>query len=604
MTEQPGFDPNATVPLEALIGAPFNLIVETWESAQPATQLDPAILHRASAILEAVGWLTGHPGLDRLRKAISTGDEHAFGALVQLDNYLGMACDRLLERCKRWRVENEWTALRQEAGLAVRLTAASGRAAQGALAWFFLANAYRAFGDNKGVIDAYRRTIEAASTVSDEHLLAVANDNLGNALADVGRFDEALDCYEEALRHERDPEGRNAIQNNRSNSLRELGELRSAAQAQRNSVAELESAGTTGSKLAVALDNAALTVTEMGEPTAALKMLERARGLFDPTALADRAANALNRSTALDALGDKNAAAQAFIEAHDLAFEHARHHIDPEHYRQGFLTALAARLPSHDKAYRLFDGGRAAMAADKFGEALQLYQQAAQQARKAGDHALALRIDANAAAVLYNAGQFDQAFTIATQVRHEAATRGLARPELMVIGTLGSLAAAGLDIHDPLGPLGNLATCATILEIHTAWWPAPVSTPRRPAWRLMILVRAPTSSPSWPRLTMPTNSPSGITVKPSIRREPCKGRSSWLTGLLDCAPCSTEAATPRKPTRSPRNSQHFSPPVFFRIAADWSHIGLWAFISLIATRGGYWPSKHRPVRSSRTYADE
>lgn len=373
----------------------------------------------------------------------------------------------LIERCKRWRRNSDWTALRHEAELATRLTAAAGRDAQRALAWFLLANAYRALGDNKGVIDAYKRTIEVASKIRDEHLLAVANDNLGNALTDVGRLDEALECYKEAMVHEHDPKGIIFIRNNQSNLLRALGELRSAAHMQQDSIAKLEGAGITGQQLAVALDNAALTVTELGEPEAALKMLERARGLFAPDDLFDRAANALNRSTVIDALWDKNAAAHAFVEAHDLAFEYARRNIDLEHYRRGFITALVARLPSHDEANRLFVKGVAAKDADRFEEAMQLFQQATQRARNAGDHALALRIGANAAAVCLKRGNFDQAVTIATQVRREAGERGLARPELMAIGTLGSLAASGVDIHDRLGVLGNFVTCVTLLEIHT-----------------------------------------------------------------------------------------------------------------------------------------
>lgn len=466
MSEQTSFDPNAPIPIEVLIGMPFNLIVETWETIQPVAHLDAEIFDRAPAILDTVGLLTGHSGLDRLRGAVSAQDGHALGALVSLDVNLGMTCDALIERCKRWKLDRKWVALRHEAGLAVRVAAASGRAGRCALAWFLLANAYRALGDNKGTIDAYGEAIQAASKAGDVHLLAVANDNLGNALTDVGRLDEAIEHFKEALLYERDAKGLNIIRNNLSNALRELGELRSAAQVLQDAVAALESTGLASDDLAVMLDNTAMTLASLGEPAAALELIERAHSLFSPDNLLAQAVNVLNRSTVLNALGDKSAAAQAFIEGHDLAFAHVRRYIDPDHYRRGFLASLPARLPSNDGAYRLLGEGLAAGTANRFGEALELYQQGTQLARKAGDHALALRIDANAAKVLFDAGQFEQAHNIACRVRHEAGSRGLARPELMAIGTLQSLSASGLETHDPLGVLGNLATCAILLEIH------------------------------------------------------------------------------------------------------------------------------------------
>ena len=466
MSEQNGIDPNAVVPIEAFLGAPCNLVIETWESAQPIPNLDPELLARATAILETVGWLTGHPGLDPFRDAISKNNEHALGALVQLDNFLGMACDKLIDRCKCLKNEKQWHALRHETGLATRLTAAAGRTAQSALAWFLLATANRANGDNTGAIDAFNRAIKAASTIADEHLLAVSFDNLGNTLADIGRFDEALDCYDNAIVHEHDPEGLIAIRTNRSSTLVVLGELHSAAQEQQKIVAEQEAAGNSGRKLGLALDSVAVIQSELGEHDAALQMLERARGLFGPENRGDQIINALNRSEALAAIGDKNAAAQAFVEAHNLAFEFARHNIDVEHYRRGFLASLSKRLPSEDDAYKLFAEGLAARDADKFGQALQLFQLAAQRARNLGDQALAIRIAVNEGTLYFNFEQYDQALEIAISARQEASKLGLARPELMAITNIASLAETGMDIREPLGSLGNLATSVTLLEIH------------------------------------------------------------------------------------------------------------------------------------------
>lgn len=83
-----GVDPNAPVPLEELIGAPFKFIIETWESAQPTPNLNPEVLTRAPAILEAIGRLTGQPGIDRLHIAITNRDERALGRSFNLTNTL------------------------------------------------------------------------------------------------------------------------------------------------------------------------------------------------------------------------------------------------------------------------------------------------------------------------------------------------------------------------------------------------------------------------------------------------------------------------------------------------------------------------------------
>lgn len=469
MKEQSQNNSDLSVTIETLLGVPFNFIVGDWKSIEPVSRIDPSLLLRAQTILDAVASLIGHSKLDRLRSDIDDGNEHALGALVQLNKNLGMACDVLIERCKRWKSDEKWTDLRHEAELAARITAAAGRDSQQALALFLLANAYRALGDTQGTIEAYKATIKAAKAARDEHLLAVANDNLGNVLADIGSFDEALSHYAEALRRtkESDSSGIRAIRTNRANALKEIGELRSSAQELRKIVEELEHAGMSGRQLAVALDNAAMPVARLGEQTVALEMLEHARTLFQPDDLPGRAINSLSRSTVNGTMGNKSAAAEAFIEAHDLAFEDARRRIDPEHYRRGFLASLAVRLPADDEANRLFVEGIAAKEGGALQQALDRWQLARKRSWDVGDYALALRIDANVAALLYeNAGQVNQAVNIAMRVRHQASELGLARPELMAIGTLGSLAATGADVRDPLGHLGAFVTSAVLLEVH------------------------------------------------------------------------------------------------------------------------------------------
>jgi tetratricopeptide (TPR) repeat protein len=353
-----------------------------------------------------------------------------------------------------------------EATLAARLTAAADRNRQQALALLFLAKARRAIGDSQGTITAYQDAIKVALPIDDRHILAVANDNLGNVLADVGQFDEALSCYDQAMNYEVEPKGRWAILTNQSNALLTLGEQHSAARKAQEAVAEIERAGIGGRELAIALDNSAIPLTKLGEPGAALKILERARTLFDPGDLISQATNALNRSETYRALGDKGGTARAFCEAHKIALEYVRNLVDPEHFRQGFIASRSVCLPTNHPANRLFQEGLFARDRDERQQAIGYLEQAQDLARKAGDLALSLRVGANIAALMFNWGDLKRAGEIASQVHHEAAEHGLARPDLMAIGTIGSLAVRGVDIGFPLRSLGAFVMSAVLLEVH------------------------------------------------------------------------------------------------------------------------------------------
>ncbi|HWZ72684.1 MAG TPA: CHAT domain-containing protein [Casimicrobiaceae bacterium] len=375
------------------------------------------------------------------------------------------ACRASIERCVQLKSAGQWAPLRQEAAAAARSAAAIGREDYRARALFLLAQAHRFHGDTQGTIATYRDAIAAETTAGDKNLLSAAYDNLGNALADAGLLDEALAQYAHALQYEAHSEGRAAILNNKAMRLVELGMLRSAADTFEQQVRELERAGITGSKLAVALDNAATTIFGQGDAADALALLERTAGLFAPDDLRGRTINALSRSNVQAALGNKEAAAAAFREAHDFAFAIARN-VDSEHYRQGFEASRAARLGPGDPAYRLFIEGIRAKDANAWAPGVERLRQASDRARKAGDHAFALRIEANSGALLADAAQVEPAIRILSSVRHEAGTRGLAVPESMAIGTLASLAAGGADIHESLGPLGMHARVAVLREVH------------------------------------------------------------------------------------------------------------------------------------------
>ncbi len=74
----------------------------------------------------------------------------------------------------------------------------------------------------------------------------------------------------------------------------------------------------------------------------------------------------------------------------------------------------------------------------------------------------------NAAALLADLGQVDEALRVASEVQTEAAANGLVLPEMMALGNLASLAAGGADIREMLGPLGPLARVVVLRELHAA----------------------------------------------------------------------------------------------------------------------------------------
>ena len=94
------------------------------------------------------------------------------------------------------------TALRHEAAFTAALTVAAERPADRATALFLLATAYRANDDLPPTIAAYQEAIAIGLEIGDDRFLGSAFDNLGNALADDGKLDEALASYDRVLEHE------------------------------------------------------------------------------------------------------------------------------------------------------------------------------------------------------------------------------------------------------------------------------------------------------------------------------------------------------------------------------------------------------------------
>jgi tetratricopeptide (TPR) repeat protein len=459
----------AIVSITDVIAAPIAAMVEHWQELGAGAACDPAVLVRQGALLELLVSLVSQQRVEPLRSALATGDQNAMSALCRIDNYIGDACKQVLERAKRDKLGGAWSQLDEDASLASRLAVARGDRGEIALAFFLLANARRGMGDTFGTATFYERAIAAAEGQPDASaLLAAAHDNVGNALAELGRFDDALDHYRRSLSYEPNRDNVQTILANQAHCQLMLGEFKAAGQTLTNQLKELEVNGVSGSKLGMAMDMAAQMMSGVSESEAALDMLQRARTVFPPGDLKGRAINAILISQALKESRDETRAAQAFQEAHDLAIESARQTVNIAYYERGFVAALAKSVRPEHQAIQLFLQAIYAKEHDDPGGAFNSFQEAANLARAADDTRLALRIKVNAAALLADLGQVDEAVRVASEVQTEAAENGLALPEMMALGNLASLAAAGADIRDVLGPLGPLARVVVLREVHNA----------------------------------------------------------------------------------------------------------------------------------------
>ena len=375
------------------------------------------------------------------------------------------AIQALARECADLHQQRAWERLRVRAAQLLRAATAAGTVAVQNLARQYLAGASRAAGDARAAVTAWGMVIETADPAR-RSLQAVAHGNRANALVDLGLLDEALPDFEQALELESDIEGRRAILSNRANAYVALGELRMAAAQLRERSRELRRAGASGEPLAVALDNEAMAVLRLGQNDLAAALLQEAAEELDAdTGIEARVLNALARAEVALADEHRAAAAAAFMQGYELAFEWAETQVDAEHY------ANAAAAPDSVAAHPGLDGfvaGLAAKEAGQPGPALMVWKQARTVAAEAGDHELALRIDANAGALLSDAGDIQQAEAILRSVIEEAGARGLALPESLAWGTLATLAAEGADLHLPTGVLGALARSAVLLSTQAA----------------------------------------------------------------------------------------------------------------------------------------
>ncbi len=480
---------DAAIPIEAVLLMPAVLGLSGWQNMATGQASSAALRPRAAAMIDALVRLVDAPIPPDFASALAAEDPRAFCAVTQLLHQLNAACDQLIERGRQQNQQGAWQPLWRESRVALQLavsTASPRRQAQAAL---LASAAARGLGDNASAIGTLQTAIAAATEASDRSMLAIANGNLANTLRDTGRIDDALPHYEEALGWEDDPRGRAQIRSSQAQALALLGEGRKALTAHQQRAAELESTQAPPAELAIALGRVASDEITLGAPREALALLDRVRALLADDDLQGLAVTALQRAAAWRELDERAEAAAAFEAAWAHACARAAAQLAPPydaHYAQGLAQASLTRL-AVNQAIPLLIGGIIAKGGDRWAQAQQRLGAAHACAHEAGDQALCLRIEVNAAAVAADAGQVEQAVALLSRVRREAGQRGLALPEAMATGALGAIAARTGLLLDPLGPMGLYARAQALTALHAGVLARSSLSPQERQWDLDAL---------------------------------------------------------------------------------------------------------------------
>ena len=420
-------------------------------------------------LLATTAMLAPPEQITALSNGVEQGSSVAAQTLTQLRSLFVKRSPDLLQACILEERGKRWTTLRQDATLLVSLADACELAPALLRGLALLARARSRLGDTQDAVRLLRSALELNSEGEDV-MFASVHESLGDALRDLSQFEEAYAHFAAANSLTPDSEAAQRLIRKESSVLIQLGEYRSAARKLDGQIQTLRNTGVSGVSLAMDLDMYAQSLLPTGDYTKTIAALTEARSLFDAGQAdpKDRLINALLSSQAGHESGDTTGAAEAFARAHELAFAVATGAIDPQHYRAGFVSALAHRLPIADEANQLMMQGLQARDKGDFATAFQSWALAGQRAAQQHDVQLYLRIGANIVATCADLGQVGDAIARGEQVAQQASAAGLARPEYMVLMTLGSLTSSGAEMSSDTGALGRLARAAVLTQVQEA----------------------------------------------------------------------------------------------------------------------------------------
>ncbi len=351
-------------------------------------------------------------------------------------------------------------------------------------AFLLLGRAARLRNDLGSALENFEAAVQLARGRAPA-LAGNALDSLGLVLADLGRPDDALDAFSEAEEVEPTDAGRIAIVANRAMVLTNLGECRAAAAAASWVVEALEDAGASPARLAIGLDNLAVSCSQLGEDQAALAALNKAQALLlDTGAPIDRARNQLSRWSVLHEMGNPQAH-EAFADAYRIVAE-ARSNIDLRHYTEGFVARTeAAAEAAHARLVAELGDEAAADARHSqlmhaAQQALQAGLDAAQRAEwETADELLAraeilceqagapdgrVQAASNRAVIRLDSGAIGDAIQFVQRSHTMAVQLGAARQVLAALANMANLSLRGADVASSIGPLDPLLQASAIAK--------------------------------------------------------------------------------------------------------------------------------------------
>ncbi|MET0455811.1 MAG: CHAT domain-containing tetratricopeptide repeat protein [Mycobacterium sp.] len=409
---------------------------------------------------------TPNPHLDALRAALERGERTALNTLELIVDEVRGIVPTLVENFHEWvsgGADQHATSQGPDIAALVLLAGDVWGAVQ---IYVLVARTFWRSSDPEQTVAMYQLAIGLSDHLPPEHTtgLAAWHDNMALALAALGRLDEAIAHYRIAARLETQPAGQLHIRNNLAMAYSDLGEYALAAREQEAICKELEDLGSDPATLAIAYDNWALSLGDLGNLAKSAELLERAAVMFPRNALADRRANASNRTYSYNSLGQPEAAAAAFRESWNLTVELAQR-IDEEHFRTGYFAALPHLSPPNSPVWGHFHSASELLSKHDWAGAAAAYAQAAEAAQGTGDVMTFLRCRVNLAAVLADAQRVDEALQECARVQQAAAHIGLAGPLAMALIATASLFRGGSDRGGPAQALMISAQALAFAEL-------------------------------------------------------------------------------------------------------------------------------------------
>lgn len=457
--------------------------ITTWaseDSQSPPIAPEQGLADRSGALLDVLAKYT-RADIPRFRAAIAEGEHRALEALQHavndIRNHHPELIPTLFETCRKWFESEQYQFVAFICPDIAALAWAAGFDWYAIELYYFAAQSFWTNDDETSAVAAYELAIslcEQARTVDELQRakvvkrLGVLHDDLGLALVELERFEEAIAHHKRSFEVDPDPLHRLITRKNLAVVYADLGEYALAAR-ESEKVWEEMSSGKAGDLplWATALETWAAALIQRGRVETALGLLEiAAAGLQLPSATIDaRLRNAGYRLQGYKLVGDYPKAAAVFREMWGVALERFNQ-LNIDHFFYGHNYAVSHILPASSLFWTWYALASAAMGAHRWEQAIDFYMMAVPLGREAKDQLSLMRCAVDIAAAKGRAGAIDEALQDCEVVRRAAMEAGLALPVALSASTLARLMQRGSDQGARVGALATIAEALAYARLH------------------------------------------------------------------------------------------------------------------------------------------